>query len=400
MVQGEAASQRQPVWKQLHATLQGIARRRAALDAEEAACLVRAEAIGIWRRLGYAHMGEYLERELGYAPKVGMERLRVARALVDLPLTAECLAAGMHYSAVRELTRVMTPATERAWLDFARGKNLRQIEAAVSGRKKGAVPTDPADPDLRKRPLELLLSPHVFAQWRQTSAAIRTELGHDLDDDVVIETLCRRALGATGDTGKPAYQIAVTVCTDCKRGWQTAAGRAIEISPAAIERAQCDAEDIGSLDAEKPARTKTTIPKRTRKQILTRDRQCTVPGCRASANVDVHHIRRRADGGGHQPWNLTVLCSAHHQNLHDGLMTMTGRAPDAISFAWTTPPTDPAADTLVETDARTALVTLGFRPCDARDAVALARPHVGNPLQLEPLIREALKRCARSARTG
>ena len=64
------------MWKALHSQLQGIAKRRATLDAEEAACLVRAEAIQIWRHCGYAHLGEYLERELGYGPRAGMDRMR------------------------------------------------------------------------------------------------------------------------------------------------------------------------------------------------------------------------------------------------------------------------------------------------------------------------------------
>jgi len=398
-VDGEVVCEgpKQPVWRELHAALQDIAKRRSALDAEEAEALVRAEAIGIWRRLGYAHMGEYLERELGYGPKVGMERLRVARALIDLPLAAECLGNGMHYSAIRELTRVMTPATERDWLDFARGKNLRQIEAAVSGRKLGDRPEDPANPDLMQRDVSYRLSPHVIALIREIRAEVARELGHRVDDDVLFETLCRRARAGGDAGGKPAYQIGLTVCSDCKRGWQTSAGRAIEVSAAVIERADCDAEHLGSLDAEKPARVTTSIPPRTRKQVLARDRGCTVPGCRASANVDVHHIKRRAHGGGHQPSNLTVLCSAHHQHLHEGLLTMTGHAPDAIAFEWTQPPADTAAATLVEDDARAALTNLGFRPCDARDAVALARPHVGSRPQLEALIREALKRCVRHA---
>jgi hypothetical protein len=56
-------------WRHLHEQLRGIARRRASLDAEEARCLRQAHEVKLWRRLGYAHMNEYLERELGYAQK-------------------------------------------------------------------------------------------------------------------------------------------------------------------------------------------------------------------------------------------------------------------------------------------------------------------------------------------
>ena len=57
---------------------------------------------------------DYLERVLGYAPRTAQERLRVARALGGLPVLTEALAQGqLPYSAVRVLTRVVTPGTER-----------------------------------------------------------------------------------------------------------------------------------------------------------------------------------------------------------------------------------------------------------------------------------------------
>src|SRR4029079_18480083 len=147
-------------WRALHERLRGIARRRAALDAEEARCLREAYAMRLWRRLGYAHMNEYLERELGYSPQVGIERLRVAHALADLPQTEASLDAGhLAFSAVRELTRVATAETEQDWLDKVRGKNLRQIEAMVSGKKRGDRPEDPSNPDLTMRVIRLELTP-------------------------------------------------------------------------------------------------------------------------------------------------------------------------------------------------------------------------------------------------
>lgn len=48
----------------------------------------------LWRRMGYAHMNEYLERELGYATLPQIE--------------ARLTDGGLPYSAVRELTRVAT----------------------------------------------------------------------------------------------------------------------------------------------------------------------------------------------------------------------------------------------------------------------------------------------------
>jgi len=69
--------------------------------------------------------------------------LRVARALGELPVLTNMLERGdLSYSAVRELTRVATPGTERAWCDAAQGKNLRQIEELVAELKALPIKID------------------------------------------------------------------------------------------------------------------------------------------------------------------------------------------------------------------------------------------------------------------
>lgn len=323
-------------WRVLHQRLCGISKRRAALDAEEARCLREAVAVRLWRRLGYVHLNEYLERELGYAPQAGTERIRVALALAQLPRIEASLGEGaLSFSAVRELTRVATVDTEQAWLDAAHGKNLRQIEAMVSGKKPGDRPEDPARPELVTRILRLELSPSAFAAFRQIQAVMADEHGGRLDDSALIEALCRRVLEGGADSGRPAYQIAFTVCETCRRGWQNGAGREIEVSAEVLDRARCDAELIGSLEASEPARVTSTITPRLRRQVLARDHHgCTVPGCRAARNLDVHHIRFRSDGGGNTLSNLLTLCSGHHALLHAGQLIIRGEAPHALEFSW------------------------------------------------------------------
>jgi Domain of unknown function (DUF222) len=139
-------------WQSVDCSLRELAKRRCALDAEEARMLARAMRVEIWRRFGNASLHEYLEAVLGYSPRQATERVRIATALEDLPEIADALARGeLHFSAVRELTRVATRDTEHAWLDETRGKNLRQIEQSVAGRKHGDRPSDPADPELVPR---------------------------------------------------------------------------------------------------------------------------------------------------------------------------------------------------------------------------------------------------------
>ncbi|MBL8627025.1 MAG: hypothetical protein JNK64_37395, partial [Myxococcales bacterium] len=137
-------------WREVDRTLRGLARRRAALDVEEAEWLRRARAVGVHRQLGYGSFFEYVERVLGYAPAVARERLRVADALMALPKLRAAMSAGdVAYSAARELTRVATVDTEAAWLAAAADHTVREIEDMVSGRRRGDGPDDPPDPAAR-----------------------------------------------------------------------------------------------------------------------------------------------------------------------------------------------------------------------------------------------------------
>ncbi|MBA3503439.1 MAG: hypothetical protein H0T65_23965 [Deltaproteobacteria bacterium] len=57
--------------------------------------------------------------------------------------------------------------------------------------------------------------------------------------------------------------------------------------------------------------------------------------------------------------------------------------------------TSPLDEAIVRTQARDALVGLGWKSHIARAAVEEAISHVGSELSLEGLIREALRRCPR-----
>src|SRR5690349_11739232 len=98
--------------EQLHRRLKRIVKARAALEAQEAEALREAERTRMWRYYGYGSLIEYMEMELGYTPRIALERLRVAKAIVELPAIADAMAQGaLSFSAGRELTRVATPET-------------------------------------------------------------------------------------------------------------------------------------------------------------------------------------------------------------------------------------------------------------------------------------------------
>jgi len=333
--------QHEAEWDRVDRQLRGLAERRGALDAEEAGLLRYAEEVKLWRGFACGSMIEYMERAMGYAPHTAAERLRVARALAELPLIAEALGEGkLPHSAVRELSRVAIAETEDAWLEAVRGKSLREVEAMVSGHKPGDLPTDATEPRLHRRTITIEVSPETYDIWRKMHALAAEEHGQRLSDDELITSVFRRAYdGRVGDqAGSPAYKIAFKQCPDCKRSWQYSGGRDIEVDPAVAECAACDAIHLGSLDATVPERATTTVTARKREQVLARDGHCcTVPGCRRNIGLDLHHIEYQSHGGGHDLQNIICICSLHHRAVHLGKLVIRGSAPDRVSFEFRRP---------------------------------------------------------------
>lgn len=304
-------------WRVVDRALRDIARRRAKLDAEEARWLREAERLQIWRPLGMVSAVDYLERVLGHTPHVANERLRVARALGDLPVLTDAFTHGeLQFSAIRELTRVATPATETRWRDAAVGKNVRQIEELVAGHRRGDDPEDPKDPEVCTHAVRFELGAEVFARLRQVRTALSDERGRHLDDDQLINN-----------------------------------GR------------------------------------------------CQTPGCRSTVGLEIHHMVRRADGGSHDPTNLALQCSLCHLAIHRGTLTITRTESGRLEVQRRQEPRSEFRAgakldaTIVHTQARDALVGLGWKPAIARAAVDEAWSHVGPAVAIEHLIREALRRC-------
>ncbi len=409
-----AGSEQVPAWVRLHGEMKSATRRRCAWDAENVQHLREAEAMQLWNHFGYISILEYLELEHGVEPRAASDRLRVSHALGDLPLIEAELEDGtFQYSHVKELTRIVTPETEEEWIAAAKGKTCGEVQAMVSGRKKGDGPSDPEDPDLRLRRFTVELPPQTLAMYRELGAAIEAEMGHRIEEADLFRIMIERARVSPDGASTPAQ---ISICSHCDRGWQSGAGGRAELEPAEIERARCDAEHLGSVEGE-PGRKTATVSKKKRARILARDHhRCVVPGCRTRRNLDVHHIVHQADAGGHEDSGLCTLCSGHHRAHHRGQLSIEGRAPSAIRFAFRRPDEDTNVRhahagtnerhahagtnpgqrvTAMRSQARDALVGLGWKSAIAGAGVDDACAHVGTNVTIDVLIREALRRCPR-----
>jgi len=426
-------------WQDIDRELRAIAKRQRALDADEAALLCVVVRREIWRQLGKASLLEYLEEVLGYGPKAAKERVRVALALDETPQLAHELANGKQsYSAIKELTRVATAQTQAEWCEAARGKNVRQIEEMIAGHRRGDRPTDPADPDLKPRVVRFEITTATFVRLRQVQQVLADECGGQLDDDALIAAMCDAVLdghAAADDGGRARHQILTTVCAACTQAWQHGGGRDLAVSATDLAIAECDAQRVGS--DQEPGRAVQDVAPKVRRFVTLRDRmRCTVPGCRAARHIDVHHIVPRYLGGGHEPENLTLLCSGHHRALHEGFIDVEvadvgvadvgvadvdvpgvdvaavpvaelqnadadvtrPQAPLTPAPRVSLTPSSPSNYewTVKKTEATLAIKQMGYSQAEARGYVERAAEQLARTTSLEELLRKALQVARRS----
>ena len=316
-------------WKRVHLQLKRIAKQRAALDREELALIRHATRIALWRYVGATSIRDYLEKECGYGPHVASERVRVAEALDSMPALEHALGEGeLSYSAVRAISRIATNRTESAWIAACRGKNQRQIEELLAEREVGDRPEAPRKPELRVKDRTYRgITPATEAALELARRELQEELGERLDDNQLLALLAARARAGKAPRKKAATQVVVTVCPSCQVGRQLAGNQQIALRPEEVARAFCDVQWI---DVHGKQRSVQDVTPALRAKVMLRDHgRCRVPGCRAAANIEVHHIVPWSIGGTHTMENLIAMCDGHHVAQHRGDILIEGPASTA-----------------------------------------------------------------------
>jgi len=382
-------------WVQAHEAVLGVARERAGLEGREGVCLLRARREDVHRHLGYGAFAEYTDRHLGFSHRTTEDKLRTAAALEHLPALARAQHEGrLNASVVRELARVATAGTESAWIEAAAGLRVREVERLVSGRLPGDNPTDLPRPEVVKHVLRFEVNAETLAAFRDALRHVAERTGQHLDDDAALLLIAREVLAPpasavrepdsdaplerTRTAGAARYQISVIECPRCKRGFMPAGADLLEIDPASLAAAHCDAELIPEThvgpDVQPPPTTQS-IPRAVRRHVLSRDHHtCRIPGCRNSRGIEVHHIVR-AEGGSNRPENLISICGIHHPAIHSGQLHASGTA-DALDVrhadgtAYGASVCAPRSD--ISEKVFRGLRWLGYKERDARDALQAA----------------------------
>ncbi|MFO7609860.1 MAG: HNH endonuclease signature motif containing protein, partial [Candidatus Krumholzibacteriia bacterium] len=271
----------------------------------------------------------YARAELGYSETRISDFMRLVQAQERLPAVKEALPK-IGYTKIREILRVASPRTEATWVEEARTstraqlvQKVKRVKARAAAKPAAALFEPEADVPVLAAEVPVRVSveftPEQFARWEALWEQARKRGATGDRAEMLLEALLRLASSESKTTdnaenfprGKsdPNVHIHVHQCPNC--GQVEANGR--PLGRADAERAQCDAV------VHAPGhRATATIPPRTRREVLARDRhRCQAPGCGRTRFLEVHHKKPRARGGTHEPANLVTLCASCHRLWHE-----------------------------------------------------------------------------------
>lgn len=338
----------------------------------------RLEALKPWNpgsKHGMPDCAHWLNVHCGMDLVTAREKVRIARALDDLPLIHAAFGSGdLSYSKVRAITRIAEWNTEAELIELAKNTTAEHMAQTVRARRQAdhlAAPgaalnawkhryvdchttSDGSVAFEGRLPAELgalLLQALERAQdW------LRTE-DHDGEgvrflnrapDEVVPERqqaqarradamvlLAERFLAASpaaDESLNTADRFLVTIHAPAEALPEYSRVDPADppqfedggvAAPDSVRRICCDAAVVRILETSEGepldvGRKTRVISPALRRALKRRDGGCRFPGCTHTRFVDGHHIQHWADGGETSLSNLLSLCRFHHRLVHEG----------------------------------------------------------------------------------
>ncbi|MFW6093226.1 MAG: DUF222 domain-containing protein [Pseudomonadota bacterium] len=295
-----------------------------------------------WRAYGNNDCAEWLDWRCGISRTTAQEKLRVARALAELPQIDRAFETGaLSYSKVRALTRVATPDSETKLLDFALGTSASQLEQYCRRLRNGDAQYAAAEArrlqdgrwlsrsfredgfgvlyaELPREELELVVNALELVGSRLPEAPGRSLFAKAAD---ALVQMARETLttGSHGNTDPDDYRVVVHVDADALGN----GGGQSDLPVPTVRRLCCDGAVVPVIKNSRGqplsvGRRKRTLSTAIKRALHARDRSCTFPGCHHRRFLEAHHVRHWAEGGETSLDNLLLVCWTHHKLLHEG----------------------------------------------------------------------------------
>ncbi len=359
----------------LEAQICELAAHIAAAEARFVALIAEYDEREGWGRWECSSCAHWLEWKCAIGPGAARERVRVGRALRDLPVTYTAFAHGrLSYSQVRAITRVATPRNEAELVDLASLMTAAQLEDAIR-MMRGAISGDEEEARSEARSLywyydddgclvfKIKVTPEagslVISMLQAVVAEIEADLANAGDASSGVpagtsaaheptkvqlraDALIRVAEAALERFDLPTSardqrHVVIHVDASVLAGGQ---GKAYieggpSISAQAVEKITCDSTitaiyERSGAEVLAMGRRSRVATERQRRALVIRDTHCRYPGCRNRRFLKIHHLWHWSKGGPTDMWNLIQLCSFHHDAIHDRGVTLLKRSDGSI----------------------------------------------------------------------
>jgi hypothetical protein len=339
-----------------------------------------------WAGPGIQSCAHWLNWKCGMSMGPARERVRVARALPELPTISSAFREGkVSYSKVRAMTRVATAKNEDALLQVALNGTATHVETQVRLYRKTKRIEALEDENLRHGHRELSwyidddgywvfkgrFTPEQGAMLQKALEAagdqlfeeqqhVPEDVHEEIDANIPLDSTSpelvsqKRAdqlarvvegfLAEVGNDQSGGDKYMVNIHTDIETLKEDGTGAESEIEdrghvPAETSRRlACDCSIVHwhenkQGDPLNIGRKTRSIPPAIRRALKRRDQGCHFPGCTCSRFVDAHHIKHWADGGETSMDNLVLLCRTHHRLVHEADYGVQFKAGTGVVFS-------------------------------------------------------------------
>jgi len=282
--------------------------------------------------LGFPGLAGYADAFFQLRRAEAFEYVRVARRLLELTDLREAFAEGrLGWSVLKTITRVASVDSQSSWIEFAveHGVERTLAEARDALRRGRDAPRDSSFglPNLEQK-LVLRFARSDMEKvrtWIEGACALVAESTgvEKVSLEQAILFLCEKD-AAAGASSSSRAQIVYQRCPDCRKARVGTRDGFVEVAAEEVERYEGCAEQI-AIDGPTPPKL--------RRQILAREgERCGNPRCHHPAD-HCHHIVFRSQGGRTELANEVAICGTCHALIHAGLLRVTGRADDELSWA-------------------------------------------------------------------
>ena len=304
-----------------------------------------------WKEYHFNHCAEWLNLKCGIKPGTGLEKLRVAHALWDLPLISQAFQKGeLSYSKARSMTRLATPENEKALLDYALSATAQQVDDHCkqlrnADRNASSLEVNRIHQrrylsrschgdgsmtiriEMTQEAGELVMKALEVATAEQASNDQHTVEGASLQarqaDALVAIAQAYLAGGSEKSTSSADhYQVVVHVDEAALREDPKQTAKS-DLPLESVRRLCCDSGVVAVVEDDKGnplnvGRKHRVVQPALRRALTSRDKSCRFPGCTHTKWLDAHHVTHWVHGGKTSLGNTLLLCSRHHQLLHEG----------------------------------------------------------------------------------